>query len=443
MFNRAAVMLLPSGINKAVGTQRALDELGRSPRNLIAFGDAENDLPLFALAELAVAARGSVPAVAAAADDRLRQPGAAGVADCVRGLLERGGKLPTPRRLAIALGTADDGTPAVLSAEGQNVLVSGDPRSGKSWVAGLAAECLMEAGYRVCLFDPESDHLAVGHRPGAIVLGREIGLPAPDDVGTVLADAGVSIVLELTPLPLAEKREYVARALRSVGAERARSGLPHWIVVDEAHYFFGAGTASCADAVVETGNLVLVTYRPSLIAPHLLDSIGAFILTQTTVGQERYFVDALLRARGPAGLDVSAALRALESPRGGLLSRDDGGPRWQTFVPRPRLSAHTVRTRRDATIELPPEKGFFFRLPDDRTVAAARTVEEFDHALGSVPTASLEHHVAHGDFSRWARDVLGDADLAAGLAKLETTSATGAPVDREELRRHLHARYVL
>jgi hypothetical protein len=29
------------------------------------------------------------------------------------------------------------------------------------------------------------------------------------------------------------------------------------------------------------------------------------------------------------------------------------------------------------------------------------------------------------------------------VAKLETTSATGAPVDREELRRHLHERYVL
>src|SRR5262249_12020428 len=299
--------------------------------------------------------QGSVPAVAAAADDRLRQPGAAGVADWVRRLLERGGTMPTPRRLAIALGTADDGTPAVLSADGQNVLVSGDPRSGKSWVAGLAAECLLEAGYRVCLFDPESDHLAVGHRPGAIVLGREISLPAADDVAPVLVDAGVSIVLDLTSIRQAEKPEYVARALRSVGAERARSGLPHWIVVDEAHYFFGAGAPSCADTVVEMGDLVLVTYRPSLIAPHLLDSIGAFILTQTPVEQERYFVNTLLRARGPAGLDVSAALRALESPRGGLLSRDDGGPRWQTFVPRPRLSAHTIRTRRDATIELPAE----------------------------------------------------------------------------------------
>jgi hypothetical protein len=92
---------------------------------------------------------------------------------------------------------------------------------------------------------------------------------------------------------------------------------------------------------------------------------------------------------------------------------------------------------------LPPEKGFVFHLPNDGTVAAARTVEEFDHALASVPTASLQYHVARGDFSRWARDVLGDADLAAGLAKLETTGAAGTPVDREELRRHLQARYVV
>jgi hypothetical protein len=442
VFNRTAVMLLPSGINKAVGTLRALDELGRSPRNLIAFGDAENDLPLFALAEFAVAARGSVPAVAAAADDRMRLPGAAGVADWVRGLLERGGRMPTPRRLAIELGSADDGTRAVLRPDGGNVLVSGDPRSGKSWVAGLAAEYLMEAGYRVFLFDPESDHAAVGHRPGAIVLGNELALPRADDLGTVIANAGVSVAVDMASLPYAKKREYVARALASICAERARSGIPHSIIVDEAHHFFGAGALS-SDAAIQTGNILLVTHRPSLIAPHVLESVGAFILTQTTVEQERYFVDALLRARGPGDLDVSTALHTLESPRGGLLSRDDGVPRWQTFVPRPRLSAQAIHTRRYASIALPPEKGFFFRLPNDGTVAAARTLEEFDHALASVPAASLHHHVARGDFSRWAREVLGDADLAAGLAKVEATSGTGAPVERDELRRHLHARYVL
>ena len=326
--------------------------------------------------------------------------------------------MPTPHRLAVELGSTDGGTPVVLSAHGENVLVSGDPRSGKSWVAGLAAECLMEAGYRVCVFDPESDHVALGLRPSAIVLGREIGLPKADDVGSVISHTGASIVLDLTSVRQAEKCEYVGRALRSIGAEQARSGLPHWIVVDEAHYFFGAGPASCADAVVQTGNIILVTYRPSLIAPDILESIGAFILNRTTVEQERYFVDGLLRARGPAELDVSAALGALEARHGGLLSRDDGMPRWQTFVPRPRLSVQAIRTRRYAGIELPPDKGFFFRLPNDGTVATARTVEEFDQALASVPTASLEYHVARGDFSRWARHVLGDADLAAGLAKL-------------------------
>jgi hypothetical protein len=39
--------------------------------------------------------------------------------------------------------------------------------------------------------------------------------------------------------------------------------------------------------------------------------------------------------------------------------------------------------------------------------------------------------------------VLGDADLAAGLAKLEATGAAGAPVDREEFRPHLHAGYIV
>jgi len=443
VFNRAAVMLLPTGINKAVGTQRALDELGRSPRNLIAFGDAENDLPLFALTEFAVAARGSVPAVMAAADDRLRLPGAGGVADWIRALLQRGGKMPTPRRLFIELGSADDGTPAALAVDGQHVLVSGDPYSGKSSVAGLAAEYLMQAGYRVCVFDPESDHVALGHRPGAIVLGREIGLPAAGDVGVVLFQTGASIILDLRSLPHAAKAEYVRRALLSIAVERARSGIPHWMVVDEAHQLVGVGAPPCEKVIVEMGNVVLVTPRPSLISPEVLNAVGTFLLTQTTIEEQRYFVDALLRARGPAGLDVAAELRALQMPRAGLLSLGEGGPHWQTFVPKERLSPHVRRMRRAANVALPPEQGFCFRLPNDGIIAVARNIGEFDHALATVPLESLQHHVGAGDFSRWVRDVLGDTDLAAGLAKLEAIGATGALVDREELRGHLRARYVV
>ena len=43
IFNKGAVMVLPSGVNKATGLAAALEELGLSPHNVVGVGDAEND----------------------------------------------------------------------------------------------------------------------------------------------------------------------------------------------------------------------------------------------------------------------------------------------------------------------------------------------------------------------------------------------------------------
>jgi hydroxymethylpyrimidine pyrophosphatase-like HAD family hydrolase len=55
IFNKGAVMILPSGINKAVGLQGALDELQLSAHNTVGVGDAENDHAFLAMSECAVA----------------------------------------------------------------------------------------------------------------------------------------------------------------------------------------------------------------------------------------------------------------------------------------------------------------------------------------------------------------------------------------------------
>ena len=49
IFNKGAVMVLPSGVNKATGLDAALDELGLSPHNVVGVGDAENDHAFLAL----------------------------------------------------------------------------------------------------------------------------------------------------------------------------------------------------------------------------------------------------------------------------------------------------------------------------------------------------------------------------------------------------------
>ncbi len=442
VFNRAAVMLLPSGVNKAVGVQRALDELGRSPRNMIAFGDAENDLPLFALAEIGVAARGAVPAVAAAADERLSQPGASGVAQCIQRVLANDGWATASSRHDVVLGEAADGSLATLPAGEANVLVSGDPRSGKSWLAGLVAERMLADGYRLCLLDPEGDYASLASRPGMVLLGQRLALPAADDVPQILTDLGASLVLSLTDLPQGEKCRYVCTAVEALARERARSGLPHWTIVDEAHYFFQAGSRGCAELLAHTGNVMLVTYRPSMISPEVHDAIGVHLVTRTEIDSERYFMESLLAARGPASIRPADALREIVVPHAGLLTQTSGGPRWQTFVPGLRAAAHVHHGRKYVETTLDDVRAFRFSHAGGGTVVT-HNVREFAEALARVPIESLRQHLRAGDFSRWSREVLGDADLAAGLAKIERTVAAGGEPSRQEVIRHVRDRYVI
>ena len=63
IFNKGAVMILPSGINKATGLQAALEIFGLSPANVIAVGDAENDHAFLELCGLPVAVANALPAL--------------------------------------------------------------------------------------------------------------------------------------------------------------------------------------------------------------------------------------------------------------------------------------------------------------------------------------------------------------------------------------------
>src|SRR5437868_444774 len=60
IFNKGAVMILPSGVNKATGLTAALLELGLSPHNVVGVGDAENDHAFLALCECSVAVQNAL-----------------------------------------------------------------------------------------------------------------------------------------------------------------------------------------------------------------------------------------------------------------------------------------------------------------------------------------------------------------------------------------------
>jgi hydroxymethylpyrimidine pyrophosphatase-like HAD family hydrolase len=441
VFNRDAMMILPSGVDKAVGALRALDELRRSERSMIAFGDAENDRSLMQIAELSVAPRGAVPSIAAAADERLSHPGPSGVAAYIQGVLEHGGCIPTPSGHRIVIGHDPTGASVGLPSSGMNIMISGDPRSGKSCLAGLVAERLMERGYRVCLVDPEGDYATLGERPRTLLFGTSIPLPDPAALPNVLREESLNLIVSLASLSQREKVRYVERILPGLEATRAVTGVPHWIMLDEAHYFLNERATSSERFESRTGNWALVTYRPSLIAATVHEAIGAHLVTRTTVEEERYFVSGLLQARGPNDLVVADALGGIQLYRAGLLLQGKERARWQIFTPDARTSLHVHHARKYADTLLPEEKSFRF-LHADGICAVAHSVGEFCAAIEAIPMASLHHHLLAGDFSRWAVDTLGDAKLAARFRKLEDTTRVGAAPSREEITTHLRELYL-
>ncbi len=87
IFNKGAVMVLPSGINKASGLSAALADLRLSPHNTVGIGDAENDHAFLGLCECAVAVANALPALKQKADRVTRAPAGAGVVEVINELL--------------------------------------------------------------------------------------------------------------------------------------------------------------------------------------------------------------------------------------------------------------------------------------------------------------------------------------------------------------------
>lgn len=97
IFNKGAVMVLPSGINKATGLVAALDDLDMPIDGVVAIGDAENDHDLLRRAGFGVAVANALPSLKNTADRITLAPAGDGVTEIInailRGDIAVGGKM--------------------------------------------------------------------------------------------------------------------------------------------------------------------------------------------------------------------------------------------------------------------------------------------------------------------------------------------------------------
>jgi hydroxymethylpyrimidine pyrophosphatase-like HAD family hydrolase len=441
VFNKGAVMVLPSGVNKGTGLRAALADLHLSPHNVVAVGDAENDHALLDGCACRVAVANAVPMLKERADLVTGAAEGAGVVELAARLIatdlvELGSEQARhdiPIGAALARPGAGAGGTVSLPAYGTTVLLTGTSGGGKSTFTTAFLERLGERGYQYCIFDPEGDY---DELPGVIAFGGRHEPPSLEGLIKVLEEPKQNAMINMLGVGLSDRPALFEEFLPRLHLERLRLGHPHWIVIDEAHHLAPAGAKDGAGAgpgagagvpvaIGEMTNLFLVTVHPGHVAPALLARVNVVFAI---------------------GASPAATLAEFAAAVGVPAPQVDPGPlesgqaiAWWPYLPdRPveRFEGIAPATERRRHIrkyaegEIPRESSFYFRGPAGKLNLRAQNLSAFLELGHGIDDETWDHHLRAGDYSRWLREIIKDPELAAEVAAVEEQARN--PASRPE-----------
>jgi hydroxymethylpyrimidine pyrophosphatase-like HAD family hydrolase len=438
IFNKGAVMVLPAGVNKATGLRAALAELNLSPHNAVGVGDAENDHAFLNICECSVAVANALPAVKQRADIVTFADHGAGVTELIDEMLaddlvsRESGSLA---RHDISLGKSAQGKQVGLSAFRVSALVVGSSGSGKSTVVAGLVERLRGARYNFCIIDPEGDYDSV---ESAVVLGSPEHAPTIDECVQLLKKPDQNAVINLLGVKLSERPWFFLSLFSRVRELRARTGRPHWLIVDEAHHAIPANWRPTDQNLPERlEGVLMVSVTPSLIAPSVLRALDTLVVLGDKPREMLHeFTDA---NRSEPADDVPEALEAGTALR---WSKSQGGAPTVLRV-EPSRTERRRHLRKYAEGELPEERSFYFRGPAGKLNLRAHNLILFMDLADGVDDDTWLFHLRQGEVSRWLRHGIKDETLAAKAAAIESNQQLDAAASRRKMRELIEATYTL
>jgi HAD superfamily hydrolase (TIGR01484 family) len=435
VFNKGAVMVLPSGVNKASGLDAALKSLGVSHHNAIGVGDAENDHALLAHCQVAVAVANALPALKEAADIVTQGARDAGVCELIDELLadDLAGRSDLSARHRITLGHADGDTAVAFDPQMTSLLVTGRSGSGKSTAAKAVLEQLAEKDYSFCVIDPEGDYLDAPH---AVVLGTQKNPLSLDEVAQALG-TGSNIVFNLLGVSLEQRPGFLAAMAPLIEQRRLRTGQPHALVVDEAHHMLGRELPPSIVAIgARLDRLIVVTVHPEVLCRPVLQRLNGLLV----VGAEPEAAIEQFTAATGRRLELPAD-RSLQTGQA-LVWFDGATPTMQRVTLQRTRSDHRRHSRKYAEGELSDDRSFYFVGPAGQLKLRAQNLMVFLRIGDGVDDATWLHHLKRHDYSSWIDNEIKDPTLASEVHVIEGTLSDAA-LSRRAVRAAVERLYTL
>lgn len=436
-FNKDAVMILPSGVNKGMGVRAALSELGLSRHNLVGVGDAENDHGFLELCECAVAVENALPALKERADMVTERSHGEGVEELIRKLLandlvELEGHLS---RHQLLLGKGESGQPYSIKPYGIRLTVAGPSGSGKSTFISLVIEQLVNKEYQVCVIDPEGDYEEL---EGFVTLGRSGHTPGVSEVLDVLKTDPHSVTVNLLGVALPDRPTFFQKLLASIQELRSRTGRPHWVIIDEAHQMLPASLESASLVIpLELSSTALVTVHPDHVAQPILKSVNGLVL----VGSDPREAVKEFNAGTAISLDVNwPQLAGLEHGEVVVWRFKENQAPVRVKLERTKLERRRHR-QKYAAGELGEDKSFYFRGEAQKLNLRAQNMNIFIQMAEGIDEETWDFHLRSHDYSRWLREAVKDQAVADRVNAIEDDESLPSKESRERVLNLLREHY--
>lgn len=279
--NDDTLLILPPGIDKASGMSEALRELGVSRHNVVAIGNAENDLPLLASAEHAVVVNNAADSIKQAADRVTEGEYCDGFLELARELIATDLAASVPRR-RVVLGKGEDQREILLSPCQDSVLVSGPDEVARTLICNRLLEQLMQQDYQCCVIGADRNVPVAASRACFADMsswGDAHDAPRLTDVLRALEQPTHSIEINLAALPIETRPVFVDALLLQLQALHDRAGRPHCILIHHAQHFLTGSQAASAIRRLSEVTMIYSTAAASRLPAGVLNDVKLTIAT--------------------------------------------------------------------------------------------------------------------------------------------------------------------
>lgn len=444
IYNKGAAMVLPSGVNKGTGLLAALSEMCISHRNTVGVGDAENDHALLSTSECGIAVANSIETLKQRADMVTGAPNGRGVQELIERLL-RDDLRGVPNRLTrqpVALGTAADGVEVSIDSFDTSLAIAGPSSSGKSTIMLGLLERLTQADFQVCLIDPEGDYSQI---ESIVTLGSSERPPNSTEIFQILNNPKSSLIVNLLGLPLEDRPVFFASIFPKLQELRAKTGRPHWIILDEAHHLLPKERGGQTLAVIpqQLTGVILITVHLDTVVDAALKSMTGIIAVGTPAEETIRQFSSAIGVDPPSFSSVPSRLGSPVPSRPGealvWLPRESRGP----LAVRVQPPATEVRRHRRKYAEgkLGPDRSFFFRGPAGKLNLRAHNLNMFIEMAQGVDDDTWLYHLRRGDYSQWIGEAIKDETLAGEVREIEKNGKGAAHKSRSAVIEAITRRY--